>query len=153
MLDDVARHTRAGRSVPAALATALADRPELATWFPGGAPAADLPTEAALASRAIGVAAASPSNAADTCERAARAIRDRRAVTAERAAQSAPARLSARVMTVLPLGVAVWSIAVDPTVRKVLLTTPLGWVCLAGGLGLNLAGRWWTNRLVAGGRV
>ncbi len=152
MLDDVARQTRSGRSVPAARAAALTGRAELAAWFPQrGAPDPVLPPEAALASRALGVAAASPSNAADTCERAARAIRDRRAIAAERAAQSAPARLSARVMTVLPLGVAAWSVVVDADVRAVLLTTPLGWGCLAGGLGLNLAGRWWTHRLVTGG--
>lgn len=151
MLDDVARHTRTGRSVPAAITAALATRAELTTWFAHRGPQTDLPTEAALASRALTVAAASPSNAADTCERAARAIRDRRAVTAERAAQSTPARLSARVMTLLPLAVAAWSVAVDATVRQFLLATPLGWACLASGLGLNLAGRWWINRLVAGG--
>lgn len=161
MLDDVARQTRAARSIPAALEAALAGHPELARWIAGptrarehveAPPESELPVEAALANRALAVAATSPSSAADTCERAARAIRDRRAVAAERAAQSAPARLSARVMTVLPLGVAAWAAAVDDDVRHVLTATPLGWACLAGGVGLNLAGRWWTNRLIAGGQ-
>lgn len=73
---------------------------------------------------------------------------DRHDVRQERRAHSAQARLSAMVLTWVPAAVALLSMSVDERVRHVLLATPLGGVCLVGGLGLAITGQRWIQRLV-----
>lgn len=84
---------------------------------------------------------------AEPLDRVAAALRQRAADDQERAAQSAQARLSAHVLTVVPLGVLATLVAADPTVRSV-LATPAGATCVAVGLTLNGSGWWWMRRIV-----
>ncbi len=82
-------------------------------------------------------------------DRTATTLRERRAVAAERHAQSAQARLSAQVLTVLPgLAVAVMAV-VSPTLRTTLIG-PVGMICLPIGLGFNLVGWLWMRRILRG---
>jgi tight adherence protein B len=115
------------------------------------AAAADLP-EVALGLAVIGVAARHGGRTAANLDRAAAAVRERRAVVGERRAQSAQARLSALVLSVLPLGFGAWSATTDPRILAFLLGTTLGWLCLGVGLALNAAGWWWMRRIVGATR-
>lgn len=81
---------------------------------------------------------------------AAEVLRERRAWRLERRAQSASARLSARLLTALPPVVAGWSLLSDERVRIAYTTSAVPMVCAVLGLVLNLLGWWWTRRLVAG---
>jgi len=69
---------------------------------------------------------------------------------ARRVIQSAQARLSARVLTLLPVAFAGWGIATDSRVRAAYAMSPLPGACTACGLLLDLAGWWWMRRLVRG---
>ena len=78
-------------------------------------------------------------------------MRAREAVLAEQRAHSAQARLSARVLTMLPIGFGGWTVLTTPTVQHFFLT-PVGLICLLLGLGLN-AGGWLLMRRVSRGQV
>ncbi len=67
----------------------------------------------------------------------------------ERLAASAQARLSARVLTTVPFGVAGLLIVAEPSVRHV-LSSAAGAACLLGGALLNLAGWWWMHTMIRG---
>ena len=84
----------------------------------------------------------------DALERAAAVLRERRAWRHERRAQSAQARLSARLLTLLPPVFAAWGVAADGRVRTAYGASPLPAVCVLFGLALNLAGWWWMRQLV-----
>ena len=63
------------------------------------------------------------------------------------AVQLAGPRATARMLALLPmLGVAMGQLAGSDPIAW-LLTTPVGLLCLAMGLGLNAAGFWWTRRI------
>ena len=85
----------------------------------------------------------------ESLDRAAATLRDREAVGNERVAQSAQARLSARVLTILPIAFGGWTLLTTPTVQHFFLT-PIGVACLLLGLGLN-AGGWLLMRRVSRG--
>jgi tight adherence protein B len=82
-------------------------------------------------------------------ERVAATLHARSAEHAERRANSAQARLSARVLTTVPLGTLALLAVAEPTVRAS-LTSELGVVCVGLGGVLNLAGWFWMRRLVGG---
>lgn len=85
--------------------------------------------------------------AAFVLDRTAAGLRDRDSIAAERATNSAQAKMSALVLTLLP-GLAMSSMVIgSPSVRAVLLG-PIGWVCIPFGFGLNALGWWWMQRLV-----
>ena len=77
-------------------------------------------------------------------------LRDRHAARAEALAHSAQARLSATVLTVLPIAFTVVAFATSDSFRGAAVSQ-VGTVAIALGLGLNLAGRWWMARLVRRG--
>lgn len=85
--------------------------------------------------------------AAEPLDRAAATLRARAADLEERAAQSAQARLSARVMTLLPVGALAFLVVGDPGVRAV-VTSPTGVALLSLGGVANVAGWWWMGRIV-----
>lgn len=89
--------------------------------------------------------------AAPALDRVAAAMRRRAADDQERRAQSAQARMSAHVLTVVPLAVLGLLSAVDPDVRRA-VASPAGLVLVSVGLALNLIGWWWMGRIVDGGR-
>lgn len=87
---------------------------------------------------------------ATVLERGAVMAADRVAARQERRAQAAQARLSATVLTWVPVGVCALAVAVDDHVRRMVFTTPLGWLCLIAGGGLSTLGRWWIRRITEG---
>lgn len=130
-LAKVAREVRAGSSLTNAIATLPTDDPD---W--------------ALARAVLATLAEHGGPAAEPLDRVAATLRERAAVRDERRVHAAAAVLSARLLTWLPLLVAGWSLLTSPSVRQVLLATPVGWACLAGGIALNLLGRHWTARII-----
>lgn len=86
---------------------------------------------------------------AEALDRAATTLRDQAALVADARTHAAPARLSATVLTVAPLGFSALAAGLDHDVRQVLVTTPVGWICAATGTALAIAGRRWMTRLVS----
>jgi len=95
----------------------------------------------------LGAAATVGGSAAAPIDRCAAAMRQRTSDDLERAAQSAQARMSARVLTIVPLAVLALLLATDDGVRDV-VTRPAGATVVIAGLGLNAAGAWWMRRIV-----
>ncbi|MEY2958110.1 MAG: hypothetical protein RLZZ01_678 [Actinomycetota bacterium] len=89
--------------------------------------------------------------AAEPLDRVAATLRRRAADDAERLVQSAQARLSARVMTVIPVAVLTLLLTTSPTVRGS-LGAPVGLITVLVGLGLNLVGWRWMRRVIGGRR-
>jgi tight adherence protein B len=80
-------------------------------------------------------------------DRAAALLRQRAADHEERASHAAQARLSAHVMTALPLLMLAVLVATDDDVRSVAASS-VGAACIAAGLVLNAIGWWWMRRIV-----
>lgn len=74
-------------------------------------------------------------------------LREAEGLTAEIRALAAQTRLSATVLTVLPVGFAVLVAAADARIASFLLTSPAGWFCMVGGGALDGFGAWWMQRL------
>jgi tight adherence protein B len=85
--------------------------------------------------------------AAAPLERAAVTLRARAAVAAEQQAQSAQARLSARVLTFVPVALLVLLAATDQKVRSA-ITTPAGVAVVSLGGLLNATGALWMRRII-----
>lgn len=81
-------------------------------------------------------------------ERFAVVMRQRVSDERERTAQSAQARMSARVLTMVPLAVLVLLFVTDADVRMV-VAEPAGATVVGLGLALNALGGWWMRRIVA----
>lgn len=75
-------------------------------------------------------------------------LREREAQQREVGAMAAQAQLSATVLVITPAAFAVLVALLDHRIAAFLLTSPLGWACLAGGAALDGAGAWWMRRLV-----
>jgi tight adherence protein B len=84
---------------------------------------------------------------AGALERVATVLLARATERAERRAASAQARLSCRVLTVVPLCVLAFLVLTEPSVAAV-LRTPVGLACLVLGGGLDALGWWWMRRLI-----
>ena len=88
-------------------------------------------------------------NVSEPLDRAAATLRERHAASQERIAQSAQARLSVRVLTLLPIGFASWTLLTSRDVQHFMLT-PVGVICLSLGLALNGLG-WRVMQRIVGG--
>jgi Flp pilus assembly protein TadB len=86
-----------------------------------------------------------PSAAAIDC--VATLLRQRAGDLEDRATNAAQARLSAHVMTVLPLLMLAVLATTDDDVRSG-AASPVGTVCITGGLVLNAIGWWWMRHIV-----
>lgn len=86
---------------------------------------------------------------AEPLDRAAATLRGRAADAAERQTQSAQARLSAVVMTILPVAMLALLLATSPTTRAAAMT-PVGSIAVALGATLNLGGWRWMRRIIDG---
>ena len=84
---------------------------------------------------------------AATLDSAAITLRERVALRADARAHSSAARLSAALLTALPVVFAAWMAATSASVRAVWLG-PVGVVCGALGVALNTAGWVWMRRLI-----
>ena len=143
-LDLVAADVRGGSSLRHAVAAAagsMAVDPSLLER-PGTGP-----SDRALVAQALQVAAQLGGAVAATVQQTANVVRERAAVRAEAAVHSAQARLSARVLTAVPLVFSGWSAVADHTFRRALLS-PVGAAAAVAGLGCNLAGWAWMRRLI-----
>lgn len=152
LLDQTARHCASGVSLGEAFVTAV-DGSVLEEVF-GDATAAIVTGETisaaldrvpvdqpdvALATHVLRLCAAQGGTVSESLDRAAATLRERESVAHERVAQSAQARLSARVLTLLPIAFGGWTVLTTPTVQHFFLT-PIGLACLLLGLGLNASG-------------
>lgn len=88
---------------------------------------------------------------AQSLDRVAGALRLRAADEQERSAHSAQARLSAHVLTAVPIAFLVVVAAIDPSVRAI-VASPVGVTLTAIGLLLNAAGWCWMRAIVGGPR-
>lgn len=169
-LVDVAERTsrdvRSGMALRSALLDALAEHPGClrplhdrlvrgaplaqALRTPAGGDSQTLSDDAAFVMHGLQLAADTGGAMADTLDRVVAVVRERRAWRAERHAQAAQARLSARMLTALPLAVAFWGLASGPRVRHAYVESPATGVLTAVGVVLNLTGWWWMHRLVRG---
>ena len=84
---------------------------------------------------------------AEPLDRAAATLRGRASDAAERHTQSAQARLSAVVMTVLPIAMLGLLLATSSTTRAAALT-PVGSAAIAVGAALNVVGWRWMRRII-----
>ncbi len=100
---------------------------------------------------ALRVSMQTDAHPADVIDRAALIARERAAWRHERLSQAAQARLSARLLTMLPLVFAAWSTATSARVRDAVLHQPSVSACLVLGCVLNAVGWWWMRHLVRGG--
>ena len=158
VLDAVARQVRSGSSLAAAIVDevdgstplgAIADRlsaggslvETLAEFIPSDA-------DLALAVQALSATAHLGGPIAATLDDAAAVLRERTAARAERRAHSAQARLSARVLTVVPVGFAAWSAVASRSTREVYISTLVGGICAFTGLALNVVGWQWMKRII-----
>lgn len=123
---------RLGGDVPAAL--------ELAAESPGAEGLR------ALAS-AWRVAEESGAAFAGIVDRLADSLRADEAIRRQTAASLAGARATARLLAVLPFFGAALGYALDADPLAFLTGTQVGWIVLAAGLGLSIAGLAWTDRL------
>ncbi|MFT3851615.1 MAG: hypothetical protein QM733_02560 [Ilumatobacteraceae bacterium] len=104
-----------------------------------------------VAVHTLSCAAAVGGSAAVAIDAAASVLRERAAVAADAHAHSAQARLSGRVLTIVPVAFAAWSAATDERIRQTYTATSLGAACVVAGLSLNLLGWWWMRRIVVAG--
>jgi Flp pilus assembly protein TadB len=158
LLDAIARQVRSGSSLTGAVvdevdpSTPLGDVVDRLTE--GGslvdALARVVPNSAdlALTVQVLTAAAYLGGPVAATLDEAAAVVRERAAARAERRAHASQARISARVLTIVPLAFAVWSAVASRHTRDVYVTTVAGAICAACGLVLNVCGWQWMRRII-----
>src|SRR3954447_22076098 len=139
MLTAIARQVRSGASLTAA----LIDETDPSTPFGAivvrlgdGAPLSEALTAVqshdaavALTAQALSACAHLGGPVAATLDEAAAVLRERSAARAERIAQGSQARLSARVLTIVPLAFALWSAVASQRTRDIYLASAAGAVC------------------------
>lgn len=86
---------------------------------------------------------------AEPLDRAAATLRARAIASAERQTQSAQARMSAVVMTVLPVAMLALLLVTSATTRHA-AASPVGLIAITSGGCLNTAGWWWMRRIIVG---
>jgi len=164
--EQVARSVRAGSSLASAVAQTGTDLPGAGAAFQpavralrrgrGFADAFGEIDEAADPASAVGLVipvltacAELGGPAAMPLDRVAATLHARSAERAERRTSSAQARLSARVLTTVPVGVLALLAVVEPAVRGS-LTSGAGIACVLVGGAFNVAGWCWMRHLIGG---
>jgi tight adherence protein B len=133
--DDLRRRLDRGRSVIAAI---------------GSAPLSDEGPSLRLALGVIATAAQLGGSPAQAIDRTATTLRQRAADADERTVHAAQARLSAHVLTALPIAMLLLLLVTDSDVRAA-ATSRLGAACIAVGLSLNMVGSIWMRRIIGTG--
>lgn len=164
LLEGVARSLRSGAGLHAALAEAMPSAgvhsaalgvvlraTERGTPLPvaldGWRDRSDSAT-VGLAVAALSFGVHTGASLARAVDGAAASLRERRAIRAEVRGQAAQARSSAAVVGLAPAVFTGVATTADPAVAAFLFSSPLGWVCLAVGAGLEVAGLVWMRLLV-----
>lgn len=160
--EHAARSLRGGHSLQRAMADAALIAPEAATSFAGVTHAVergrlladalaeldvDLSRPVGLVVPVLGACAELGGPAAAPLERTAATLQARAAERAERQANSAQARLSARVLTTMPVGMLALLSVAEPSVRAT-LATPAGLACIGAGALCNVGGWWWMRHII-----
>ena len=158
-LDVLAADLTAGRPPVDALQGAAASCPDFQVAYAAARLGGDVPGALEVAAESPGaaglralaatwrVAEESGAAFASLTERLSESLRADEAVHRQTAAGLAGARSTARILAALPIfGIALgYSLGARPL--TFLTATPVGWVCLAAGLGLTTLGLHWTSRL------
>jgi tight adherence protein B len=145
LLDTVARHVRSGHSLASAFDRALAAHPVDGQSIHGGTTLAaairgtstDRDESTVIHSLAMAHALGGP--VASGLQAGVSILRERAAVQADIAVHSAQARLSARVLTSVPVAFSLWGTAFSRSFRGAVVT-PAGLLAVAAGGILNVAG-------------
>lgn len=160
--EHVARALRAGSSLRRAMENAGRSAPDAAPAFApvlgaldrgrGLAQALaelddDPSTPTGLVVSVLGACSDLGGPAAAPLDRTAATLHARAAEREERVTASAQARLSARVLTVLPVGT-LGLLATAESSTRAALATPAGAVCLVTGGLASVAGWWWMRRVI-----
>ena len=161
--DDIARQLRSGTSLIDALATSLPNDPAARRATDGlrrrlgrgrsvldaveSASLGDEGPNLRLAFSVIATAAQLGGSPAAAIDRTAGTLRQRAADADERDVHAAQARLSAHVLTVVPIAMLVLLVVTDDGVRDA-ATSTLGAGCIALGLSLNAIGTIWMRRII-----
>ena len=155
MLDVMSSEVRAGSSLVSAVSHAvercqphgrvLTPTATLATIDAAGTIA---DADEAVALQALRAAHTLGGPIAATLNAASALLRERAVIRSEALAYSAQARLSARVLTGVPLVFAGWSAVSSRTFRAAVLS-PIGLTSAVLGATCNLLGWWWMRRIVA----
>ena len=106
-----------------------------------------LDPDAALVAAVVATCLDHGGPSAEPLDRAAGVLRARAAERSERRVQSAQARLSAVVLTWLPIAMLGLLALTSENVRRIVVS-PVGAVLVVLGGGLNLAGWWWMRRII-----
>ena len=162
-LDAIAREVHSGYSLTLAFVNTAERFPGLAWWtepislhcIRGHSLATaiadtspqNLTADVALATRTLSVASNGGYGIVNALEKSASILREREHIAHERHAQTAQIRLSTAVLSWIPLVLCVWVITRQAHTRTFLLHTPIGLLCIAVGLLLNIAGRKWIARI------
>lgn len=148
LLDTTAAEVRSGAALSAAWTRAL-ERHGLDIDPTPAAAARRTPRDRdeAVVVQVIGAAVELGGPIAATLDAGAALLRERVAARADAEAHAAQARLSARVLTAVPLVFAAWSAVSSAGFRAALLGGP-GAVAACLGAGLNLAGWRWMRHIV-----
>jgi tight adherence protein B len=101
-----------------------------------------------LTAAALGLGVEAGGEVARSVDRVAATLRERRELQAEAHSLATQARASATVLGLAPLGFTALVSSVEPGVVRVLVASPVGWLCLGGGLALDAAGLTWMSRIV-----
>lgn len=109
---------------------------------------AHVAADEAVVVQAVSAAYALGGQMAATLHAGAALLRERAAIRAEAQAHSAQARLSARVLTAVPLVFAGWSIASSRSFRAAAFSPP-GMASATAGVLCSALGWWWMRRIVS----
>lgn len=160
-LEQVARVIRSGSSIAAAIGQVAADHPASVLRSIDDRRAAGASLRDAVASTpsttpddrlvmaVLSAVVDGGGPGADATDRAAATLRERADARAERLAQAAQARLSAQIMSFLPVGFTAWGVATDARTARFVLGSPAGLLCLGAGVALDVLGWRWMSRIVA----
>jgi Flp pilus assembly protein TadB len=153
VLDAIAAHVRSGHSVRDAYTTAMRSTAASGRALSSGTSLAEVskltstdPDET-VALQTLVVAMTLGGPVAAVLQSGAMLLRERATIRADAIAHAAQARLSARVLTAVPLLFAGGSTLTSRSFRSAIASGP-GAVAIAIGLLTNVVGWWWMRRIV-----